>query len=110
MIGLRIGDAVAKFGDVVDDMAVGDEQIEIGVIVEVIPVGPEAHMPQAGLSDTLGERHVIEDPTAEVAVQGVGFQVEVGNHDIEALIAVEVSPVRAHACFGLSVGAERHPG
>ena len=94
-------------------MAVGDEQVEAAVEVDVEEVHPEAEERQRHLSASRGEALVAEEAVPFVSEQGVGLALEVGHREVGPAVVVVVPPVGPHAGLGspgLPVrGAGQHP-
>ena len=58
----------------------------------------------------LSARRVREQAVAEVAIQAVRLEIEVGDDDVEPAVAVVVAGVDAHAGARLAVGRDRDAG
>ncbi len=96
--------------DVVQNVALGYEQILPAVIVEVFqtnsPAGAACRQrAEAGFETSIGER-----ATAIVAVGAVDFTGQLGNDDVRLAVVVVILKHSAHAGKGLPVGGERGTG
>ncbi len=105
------------------DMAVGDEQVEIVVAVDVDGDGAEAQEGVAGCRNSRSSTFVVEgepllfragcrggcrigsEGESEVSVEGVLFLEVVSQEQVEAAIAVEVAAGDSHAGFVFAFGA-----
>ena len=83
--------------DVVVEVAVGDKQVAVAVVVVVDEEGAPGEELQAGDPQPGLKGHVGEKPVAEVAVQAVGLPLVVGDEEVEPAIAVVVAHVNPHA-------------
>ncbi len=91
--------------DVVDDVSVRDVNVEVAVVVDVEHLGPEAERDEARAEPRL-LRRVLEQPAAEVGVQGIQLLGEVGDEDVGKAVALDVPAIDAHAGLGLAVAVE----
>src|SRR5258706_6654275 len=95
--GLEVGHLGAAQPDVVDDVPVGDEEVQVAVVVVVEKGDPEPDAEEAGLGESGLERRVGEGEIAVVDVQLVRLVVE-GRHDqIHSAVLVDVPRVGPHA-------------
>ena len=83
-------------------MAVGDEQVEPAVIIDVEGDGAEAGLRAARGGEIRRQGAVGEQAAAEVPAQGVRLVDEVGVEQVDAAVAVEVLGDDAHAGRGLA--------
>ncbi|HEU4401055.1 MAG TPA: hypothetical protein VFT43_03015 [Candidatus Polarisedimenticolia bacterium] len=104
------GDGVAVKADVVDDVAVGDEQVEMAVVVGIEEEGPEAESQERRAAHPRAEGAVREDAAAVVVVELVGLLRQVGHEEVEAAVVVVVGHVGPHAGLRQAVLGERHAG
>src|SRR5713226_2975307 len=93
--------------DVVQNVALGYQQILPAVIVEVFqadsPAGAACRQrAEAGFETSIGER-----ATAIVVVGAVDFAGQLGNDDVGLAVVVVILKDSAHAGKGLPVGGER---
>ncbi len=88
------------------DVAVGNDQIEAAVEIEIGKAAAEAQSCFGRSADPGRERHVIELSGGRRTVQSNHFIVEVGDGDSGSARIFEVADIDAHACAGFSVGAE----
>src|SRR5258707_1089184 len=94
----RLTVARASF-DLVDlriDVAIGDEEVEPGVVVHIEEGSAPADVGITGLTDTGGPAHVIETFRAHVAIERIGLVLEMGDEETEMATVVVVAPVDAH--------------
>src|SRR5229473_176504 len=92
------------------DVAVGDENVEPGVVVHVEESGAPAHVGIAGLADAGSPTDVVETLRTHVAIEGVGLLFEVGDEEAEAAAMVVIAPVDAHVAELHAFAAEGHAG
>jgi hypothetical protein len=59
-VELLIASLILQVVDIVDDVAVGNGQIEVRIVVVVEERGAETHKRQRRLADTAGKRDVVE--------------------------------------------------
>ncbi len=107
---LRVGDRRLHTIDVVLDVAVGHEDVQPAVQVEVEEEAAEGEGQEARLSDA-GHRRVVDEQAASlVVVQGEHLVGEVADHQAVAPAAVIVGGVDAHGAPRLSLLAEGDAG
>ncbi len=100
---LGVGGVEVGAVDLRVDVAVGDEDVEPAIVVEVDEADAPAEI--AGVEAEAGEVGVVfKGAVAEVEVEGVGVAGEVGLDDVEQAVAVEVADGDAHAGLRLAVG------
>src|SRR5206468_2754609 len=96
--------------DVVLDVAVGDEDVERAVEVEVEEEAAEGERQKARLADA-GHGGVVDEQTASlVVVQREHLVGEVADEQAVATAAVVIGGVDAHGAAGLSLLAEGDTG
>jgi len=78
------------------DVAIGDEEIEPGIVIHIEEGSAPADVGIAGLTDTGGPAHVVEAFGAQVAIERIGLVLEVGDEEAEAAAVVIVTPINAH--------------
>src|SRR6266851_3032156 len=103
---LGVTDVAANVANGIVDVAVGNNQIQAAVQIEIGETAAEAQSYFGRSADPGRERHVIELSGGRRTVQSNHFIVEVGDGDSGAARIFEVADIDAHACAGLSVGAE----
>ena len=91
-------------------MAVGQEQVEVPVVVDVEELEPPAAHEAGGLRDVVCVRDVRERLVPVVAVERVHLLVHVGHEEVLPAVLVEIGGIHAHAGAGLAVGAEADLG
>ena len=77
-------------------MPVDDRQVRPAVVVEVGEVAAEGQFGEALRSQAEGGGGVEEQPPAQVPVEGVRLEVEVGDDQVHPPVPVGVSPVGPH--------------
>ena len=92
------------------DAAVGDEQIQPAVAIEIQPAGAEAGLREAGRAEAGGSAPILEVSRAVVEVQHIHLVEPVRDEQILVAVVVEVARVNAHARFGLSGAAHGGAG
>ena len=98
---------LAVLADHVVGVTVGEEQIDVPVVVVVEELqAPAAEKPRR-LRDAVGRGDVREELAAVVLVKREHLLVDVGDEEILLAVAVEVGRVHAHAGPRRAVGAER---
>ena len=107
ILALRIGGIHLCSVHLGIDVAVGDQDVEPAIVVDI----DEAHTPaqQPGIhaqSRLVGA--VVEGAVAEIHEEGVGIAGEIGLHNVEHAVAVVVADGNAHAGLRLAVGRVGH--
>ena len=86
-------------------MTVGDEQVQIAVIVNV----KEFHTPAAHLNrcfpDSIGNRHVVKCVVVIVVIERVHFPIDIRDKKIGPTIVVKVRRIDAHSGTSTSLCA-----
>src|SRR5216684_2262564 len=106
---LGVTDVAANVANGIVDVTVGNNQIQTAVQIEIGETAAEAQSCFGRSADPGRERHVIELSGGRRTVQSNHFIVEVGDGDSGSARIFEVADIDAHACAGLSVGAEGGP-
>ena len=96
--------------DVVQDVAVDDEQVAPAVIVKVEKARAERAIQNIGLTDARRNRVIGESAVAIIAIHAVQFEIQVAHEEIEQAIVHHVGGIGAHARFGAAVFAEARAG
>ena len=78
-------------------MAAGDEEVAVAVVVEVDEAAAPVHVGQAPVAGAGGERDVLEQAVAEVAVEHGQLALVGGHEEVEPAVVVVVAAVDAHA-------------
>ena len=91
-------------------MAIGNEEVDVGVVVIVEPIGTKADVQKTGLGHACGERDIGKNALPLVVIEGVGLQVQVGDNDVQPPIAIEICRVGTHPRFGLAILVVAHTG
>ena len=100
LAGLGVGRARARQVGLRVHVAVGHEQVQLAVGVEVGQHHAPAQHGPAGGGQPRRRGGVAELQRAQAAVQRVGLVREVGHGEVEAAVAVHVAEVDAHAGLG----------
>ena len=93
-------------GDVVEDVAVYDEEIAPAVVVEIEEAGAETAVENVGLAEAGSDGAVSERAVAVVGVEAIEFEIEMADVEIHAAVVAEIGGVGAHAGFGAAIFAE----
>ena len=108
-LALLVADFGADLPDLRVDVAVGEEDVEPAVVVEVgkarTPSEPARVEPETRL-----EGLVFTTPLPGIGVERRGVAGEVGLHDVQPPVAIEVADADAHAGLRLAVLAVRAAG
>ena len=93
--------------DVGLDMAVGEEQIGVSVVVDIDEIGPKGEglirrSPQSALRGV-----VCESTRSGIVQQPTGLPLEIAHAKVEATVAIIVGPIGAHARLWGTIGARR---
>ena len=100
---LGVGRVEVRAVDLGIDVAVGDEDVEPAIVVQIDEADAPAEI--ARVDAKAGEVGVVfKGAVAEVLVERVGVAGEVGLDDVEQAVAVEVADADAHAGLRLAVG------
>ncbi len=91
-------------------MAVGDENVEPGVIVHVEKSGAPADVGIAGLTYSGCPTDIVETLRTHVAIEGVGLLLEVRDEEAEAAAVVVITPIDAHVAELHAFAAEGYTG
>ena len=87
------------------DVAVGDEQILVAVAIDIEELSGPPHEREAAASQAACRGDVLEVAVAEIAIEGVGVVLEVGDEDVEPAVIVEVGRRGPHARLLATVAA-----
>ena len=101
-LALRIGRFRLQLVHLGIDVAVGEEDVEPAVVVEVDEPGAPAEPPRVE-AEAAGERPVLAEAVPEVGVQRRRVAGEVGLDDVEGAVAIVVADADAHARLRLAV-------
>src|SRR6266581_4930631 len=112
MKGERLTKAGAGFQsvDLRVNVAVGDENVEPGVIVHVEKSGAPADVGIAGLTYSRCPTDIVETLRTGVAIEGIGLLLEVRDEEAEAAAVVVITPIDAHVAELHAFAAESHAG
>ncbi len=105
-----VGDFGMIRGDVVEDVAVDDEQIAPAVVIEIEKSRAEGAIQKIGLADAGCDRVVGERAIAIIAIEAVEFVIEMADEKVRQAVVGDVRRVGAHACFGAAFFAEAGAG
>ena len=108
LVALPVGGLWIKPIDVFVDVAVGDVEIGVAIVVGVEEIDAKSQLVQAVGHYARGQRFVGKHPAARVVVQGVALPLEIGHRQVEEAIAIAVGHIHAHRPFGLAAGIVRH--
>src|SRR4030095_3355555 len=78
------------------NVAVGDQDVEPGVVVHVKEGGTPTDVRIAGLADAGGPTDIVKSLRTGIAVQRVGLLFKVGNKEAQASAVVVVAPIDTH--------------
>ena len=79
--------------------------VELRVVIEIQGRDAEADEGQRRESDAALRRGVSEQAALEAAIERVPLEIEVGDHQIQSPVTVEVASIDAHAGARLAVHA-----
>src|SRR5215204_670635 len=105
---LRVTDVAADVAYGLVDVAVGDDEIDLAVEIEIGK--PEAETIERRCADAGSSCDVLVESLSLWPIEADHFVVEVGDREAGATGVVEVSGVYAHARARLAVIAERDTG
>src|SRR3984885_2580161 len=91
-------------------MAVGDDQVEIAVVVVVEELQPPTAHQAGGSTNGRIQRDIVEAAAAVVAVERIHFVVDIGDKQIDPAILVVIGGVDTHAGSGDAEGIVGHAG
>ena len=91
------------------DVAVGDDEVEVPVVVEIGEGRSPLQRAIGRGADAAGPRNVLEDAVAQAAVERGEILGEVGGEEVEDAVAVDVADGEPHAGLGGPVGVEGAP-
>src|SRR5690348_14708906 len=89
-------------------MAAGHEKIKSSVVVIVHESRSELAQVICGIADLGSEGDIIEELALQILIQPRELGIQVSYHKIESAASPDVPRVRAHACFGQAIHADRH--
>ena len=75
---------------VLPEMPIGDEQIQIAVVVGIEEAGPPRQVLEGGLSGAQGPRHFGEPKSPQIPVEIVHLGLVVGLHEVEPSISTGI--------------------
>src|SRR5262245_9749446 len=78
------------------DVAIGDENVEPGIVVHVETCCAPTDVRIAWLTDTRRPTNIVKAFLAPVAIERIGLLLKVGYEEAEPSAVVEVAPVHAH--------------
>jgi hypothetical protein len=108
------GLAVAELGMVLLDhnvrMAVGNDQVEVAIVVEVKKLQPPAAHEACDRPDRRSERDVVESSLMVIVVERIHLVVDVGDEKIDPAVLIVVGGVDAHPGAGHAEGIVGHTG
>ena len=81
---------------VLPEMPIGDEQIQIAVVVGIEEAGPPRQVFEGGLSGAQGPRHFGEPKSSQIPVEIVHLRLVIGLHEVEPSIVIVVPPGHSH--------------
>jgi len=92
------------------DVAVGDEDVEPGVVIHVEKSGAPADVGVAGLAHAGSPTDVVETLRTHIAIERVGLLLEVGNKEAETPAVVVIAPVDSHVAEFQAIATEGYAG
>ena len=95
MVGLRVADSVEEV-DIVVQVAVGDEDVRVAIIVVVEEGRPPGEYLETGNAQARLEGDVGEEALADVAVEAVSLPLIVGDEDVEQSVVIVVPHIHTH--------------
>ena len=94
----------------VEDVAVGDEEIEVAVQIDIEEFSAKTEGIVAGLEEADLSADIGELALAVVVIERVGLVGEIGNEQVLVAVVIPVAKVHAHAGFGAAVLIVAAPG
>ena len=94
---------------VVEDVAVGDHQIQIPVPFRIDDADTPAHHLGGGKTEPAAQAEIVEEATAGIHVQAIGLLLKVGQEDGGTAGAGEVGGGHSHAPLRVAGGAVADP-
>src|SRR5690348_4874680 len=104
----RIVDIALVEVNVVQHMAAGHEEIKSPVVVIVHESRSELAQVISGVADLGSKSDIVKELAPEILIQPRELRIQVSYHKIESAASPDVPRVRAHACFGQAIHADRH--
>src|SRR5882762_11253841 len=78
------------------DVAIGDENVQPGVVVHVKESRAPSNVRIAGLADAGSPTHVVESLRAHVAIQRIGLLLKVRDEEAKTAAMVVIAPIDSH--------------
>src|ERR1700683_5141161 len=91
-------------------MAVGNENIQPTIVVEVHKAGSPGDIRNAGLGDLRRPAYVLKNSVTQVAIKRLGLIGKRGVDDVEPPVVVVVAEVHSHVALLLPVAAQSYSG
>src|ERR1700682_4977221 len=108
------GFAIARAGfdgiDLWKDVAIGDENVEPGIVIHVEETGAPADQTVILLANAGGPAYVLETLRAEIFVEPIGLLGKMRDEEAETSTVVEVSEIHAHVAELHALAAQRQAG
>src|SRR6266566_276350 len=90
------------------NVAVGDQNVEPGVVIHVKEGRAPTDVGIAGLADAGGPTDIVKTLRTRVAIERVGLLFKVGRKEAQAAAVVVVAPINAHVAKLHAFAAEGH--
>ena len=71
-------------------------------LIEIEKIDAESQVVQRGLCQIELKAAIDKHTGAQIAIKGVGFELEVGDHDIEQAIAIDITEIDSHSRLGIT--------
>src|SRR5260221_2492263 len=107
---LGVADIAANVTDSVVDVAVGDDEVQAAIEIEVGKAATEAQSGFGRITNASRDRDVVKLPGGWGTIKADHFVVEIGDGDSGTAGIFKVSDIDAHTCTGFAVGTERESG
>src|SRR5260221_3322835 len=107
---LGVADIAANVTDSVVDVAVGDDEVQAAIEIEVGKAATEAQRGFGRITNASRDRDVVKLPGGWGTIKADHFVIEIGDGDSGTAGIFEVGDIDSHSSAGLSVRAESKTG
>ena len=94
---LRVGDSFLVELNIVQESAVGNEEILEAIVVKIKELRAPPGVVKRCLSQARLLRRIFEGSVSFVAIKGVGFEFEIRHNKVQLTVSVIIPEVRTHA-------------
>ena len=109
MLGIARAGAVENL-DVGLDVAVGEKQIGVSVVVDVDEIGPKGEGLIGRPAQSARRGAVFKSASPGIVQQPTGLPLKIAHPEVEATVAIVVGPIGAHSRLWDPVGTGRDAG